>query len=88
MTRRDKRWRVVGAALFAAAYGSTYLTAEDSALVIVMFIGGAIGVLLLLSGKKVMVAWQAERSGHRDTADAVHAARVRRRMDQPHQPAR
>lgn len=79
MTGRDICWRVVGAALTIAACTAAKVGGtEGSPLILVYFAGAILGIVLLFNGKMVMTVWRAERSGHQDTAAAIHAARVRR----------
>lgn len=79
MTSRDLHWRVAGALLFCAGCAAPRFSAEGSPWVILHVFVAVLGIVLIVNGKRVAVAIKAERSGHCDTAAAVHQARIRRR---------
>lgn len=79
MTGRDLCWRAGGAALYVAGCVAALLSAEGSPWVTVQFLAVIAGLVLLVNGKRVAVALRAELRGHKGTAQAVHAARRRRR---------
>ena len=78
MTGRDLAWRVAGVAVAGTAAAGGLTAREGSPLVIVYFVAAIVGIVLMLHGKRVAVAWRAERHGHRDTAAAIHSRRVER----------
>ena len=82
MTGRDLAWRAGGLALAVGGCAASLLDRSGSPFTIIYFLLTIAGLVLLLNGKRVAIALQAERRGHCDTAAAVHAGRVRRRLDQ------
>lgn len=84
MTRRDRRWRAAGLLLTVGGCAAGLLDREGSPLTLVYFLLAIGGIVLMLNGKRVPVAWQAERRGHGDMAGAIGARRLRRyRHDDP-----
>ncbi|MGH6633551.1 hypothetical protein [Sphingopyxis sp.] len=81
MTQRDLFWRAAGAALVGAGYVLTHVaTGAGADLVgIVGLLVAATGLLLLLAGKKAMLALRVERSRHRELPGAIRASRRARR---------
>ena len=77
MTRRDLAWRIGGAALSLAACAAA-VTMDGSPLIVILFPLVLIGLTLTINGKRVAVAFRAERRGHCHTAAAIHAGRLRR----------
>lgn len=77
MTRRDILWRGVGAALSGGACAASLLL-DGSPLMIVVFPLALLGLVLAINGKRVAVAFRAERRGHYRTAEVIHARRMRR----------
>ena len=65
MTRRDLQWKAAGFALLASS--CAMCLALDGSLA------------MMIHGKRVGQLLRAERRGHGQTADIVHAARIRRR---------
>lgn len=84
MTQRDLFWRAAGAALVVAGYALTRLaTGVGADLVgITGLLAAAAGLLLLLAGKKAVLALRVERSRHRELPGAIRASR-RARRDEP-----
>lgn len=85
MTLRDGIWRGVGVILAVGACGIA-VTIDRSALAVLVFPIALLGLTLMISGKRVVVALRAERRGHAHTAEAIHAVRLRRtrrRADPP-----
>lgn len=81
MTQRDLLWRATGAVLVCAGYALTHAaTGADADLVgIVGLLVAAAGLLLLLAGKKAVLALRIERSRHRELPGAIRASRRARR---------
>ena len=79
MTARDLRWRMAGIAMTAGGCAAGLLDRSGSPLVILYFVLAVLGNVLMLNGKRIATMWRAERTGHQETAAAVHAGRVRRR---------
>ncbi|KQN30476.1 hypothetical protein ASF00_06990 [Sphingomonas sp. Leaf34] len=77
MTKRVFVWRSAGVMLGLAA-GVTAITVEDSSLVVLLLPLVLIGLTLMINGKRVAIAFQAERRGHWHTAEVIHAERLRR----------
>ena len=77
MTQRDLFWRAAGAALVGTGYVLTHVaTGADADLVgIVGLLVAAAGLLLLLVGKKAVLALRIERSRHRELPGAIRASR-------------
>lgn len=81
MTRRDLFWRSAGVVLVGMVYVLTRVAAEAAADLVGiagLFVAAA-GLLLLLAGKKAVLALRVERSRHRELPGAIHAARRARR---------
>ncbi|MDR6125990.1 hypothetical protein QE361_003516 [Sphingomonas sp. SORGH_AS802] len=78
MTGRDLQWRAGGFALLASSCAMA-LMFDGSPAIIIFFPLALLGLPLMIHGKRVGQLIRAERRGHRETAHAVHAARVRRR---------
>lgn len=74
MTRRDLRWKAAGVALTAGSCAMA-LALDGSPLMLAF-----VGLPLMIHGKRVGQAFRAERRGHYNTADVLHAARMRRRL--------
>lgn len=79
MTWRDLRWRAAGVLLYGGGCAAAVRSAEASAWVMIYFVAVIAGLVLMMNGKRVAVALKAELRGHWHTAQAVHAARIRRR---------
>jgi len=85
MTVRDLRWRISGATLIAMGYALTHVamkaagTADMLGLLGLLVAAG--GLLLLLGGKRVALAFKVERSRHRELPGAIHHARQARQRD-------
>ena len=78
MTRRDLQWKAGGFALTAVS--CALCMAVDGSPFIVLFLPLALlGLPLMIHGKRVGQLFRAERRGHSQTVDVVHAALVRRR---------
>lgn len=84
MTQRDLFWRTTGAALVGIGYALTRVATEagNDLVGIVGLLVAAAGLLLLLAGKKAVLALRVERSRHRDLPGAIRASR-RARRDEP-----
>lgn len=81
MTQRNLFWRTTGAALVGIGYVLTRV-ATDAAADLVGIVGllvAAAGLLLLLAGKKAVLALRVERSRHRELPGAIRASRRARR---------
>ena len=78
MTRRDLQWKAGGFALLTVSCGICVVL-DDSPAMIIFFPLALLGLPLMIHGKRVGQMCRAERRGHCHTANAVHAARVRRR---------
>ena len=70
-------WRSAGAVLSIAA-GSVAMSMYSAPVVVFLFLVILVGLTLMINGKRVAVAFQAERRGHAHTAEVIHARRVRR----------
>jgi hypothetical protein len=77
MTKRDMLWRGAGAVMSLGA-GATALATDSAPLVVLLFLMILLGLTLMINGKRVAIALQAERRGHHHTAETIHARRVRR----------
>lgn len=77
MTRRDASWRAAGVAVFVGAF-SIAATLDGSPLIVLLLPMMLVGLTLMINGKRVAIAFRAERRGHWHTAEAIHAERVRR----------
>jgi uncharacterized membrane protein HdeD (DUF308 family) len=77
MNKRDTMWRGSGAVLCLAA-GTVALTADSPPLAVLLFLVILLGLTLMINGKRVAIALQAERRGHHHTAEVIHARRIRR----------
>jgi uncharacterized membrane protein YfcA len=75
--KRDSLWRSAGAVLCIAA-GGVALSADSAPLVVLLFLVVLFGLTLVINGKRVAIAVQAERRGHPHTAEIIHARRIRR----------
>lgn len=78
MTKRDLGWRGAGLMLTACACALGVLDRDGSPLTLLYFLAAIFGIVLMLNGKRVAVAWKAERRGHGDMAGAIQARRLRR----------
>jgi hypothetical protein len=83
MTARDLAWRGSGLALSVGGCAVSLLDRGGSPLTVLYFLVTIAGIVLMLNGKRVAVAVKAERRGHCDTAAAIHAGRIRRRLNCP-----
>lgn len=81
MTQRDLFWRAAGAALVGVGYALTRVAtgADADLLGIVGLFVAAAGLLLVLTGKKAVLALRVERSRHRELPGAIRALRRARR---------
>lgn len=83
MTQRDLLWRAAGAVFVGMGYGLTRAaTGAGGAGDIVGIVGllaAAAGLLLILAGKKAVLALRVERSRHRELPGAIRASRRARR---------
>ena len=81
MTQRDLFWRTTGAALVGIGYVLTRVATETAAdlVGIVGLLVAAAGLLLVLTGKKAVLALRVERSRHRELPGAIRASRRARR---------
>lgn len=81
MTQRDLLWRAAGAALVGIGYVLTRVATNAAAdlVGIVGILVAAAGLLLLLAGKKAVLALRVERSRHRELPGAIRASRRARR---------
>lgn len=81
MTQRDLFWRATGAALVGIGYVLTRVATEAGTdlVGIVSLLVAAAGLLLLLAGKKAVLALRVERSRHRELPGAIRASRRARR---------
>ena len=79
MTRRELRWKLVGVALTAGCC-ALLLALDHSPLMIALFPLAFAGLPLMIHGKRVGQAIRAERRGHYNTAEVLHAARLKRRI--------
>lgn len=77
MTRRDVSWRAAGVAVFVSAC-SIAATLDGSPLIVLLLPMMLVGLTLMINGKRVAIAFRAERRGHWHTAQVIHAERVRR----------
>jgi len=83
MTRRDMIWRGAGAAMIAAGYSLATATSSDgtglsSLLTLIGFAAAFLGLVLLVQGKRVPLAFRIERSSHRDLPALIRLQRRRR----------
>ncbi len=88
MTRRDMVWRGLGAATIAVSYAAAQFEIGGKAAGIGYFLAAVAGIVLTINGPRVATVFRAERRGHALTAEAVHAARVRRQAARRAQDAR
>ncbi len=77
MTRRDILWRAIGVMLAVGACGVA-AAMNGSAIAMLVFPIALLGLTLMINGKRVVVVLRAERHGHGNTAEAIHAVRLRR----------
>lgn len=80
MTRRDLRWRAGGVSLAAAGCAAATISRGSPAIVLALALV-FVGLMLIVSGKRVAVAVRAERRGHAHTARVIRARRGRRGRD-------
>lgn len=78
MSGRDMAWRSLGGLMTLGAVVATLTGPSESLLALFWFFVALGGVVLMLNGKHRIQALRAERRGHYYTAEAIHAARVRR----------
>lgn len=78
MSGRDMAWRALGVLMALGAVVATLTGPSQSLLALFWFLVALGGVVLMLNGKHLIQALRAERRGHYHTAEAIHAARVRR----------
>lgn len=87
MTLRDVTWRAGGMTLFGIAcviglddrLGDGGASGTGTIVAGLFSFGLAIlGIVLLVQGKRVALAWRVERSPHRNLAAIIHAQRQRR----------
>ena len=71
-------WRVAGLALSVGGCAASLTARDGSPWNLLYFLAALAGIVLMLNGKRVSVAWKAERRGHCDTATVIHAERLRR----------
>jgi hypothetical protein len=81
MTRADWLARAFGGALFMAACAITRLDPHPSGpgAAVAGFVLSLTGVIFLLQGKRVLLAWRIECSRHRELPRLLHARRLRGR---------
>ncbi len=93
MMLRDLMWRAGGLALFCPACAIGFSnrlaeggTSETGSTVpgLLSFALAIIGIVLLVHGKRVALAWRVERSPHRHLAAIIHAKRRSRQMRRDH----
>ena len=85
MTRRDLFWRGLGSLLFIGAPCIVLSASTDSggsATALTMFCMAMMifGLVLLVQGKKVALAWRVENSPHRMLPAMIRLRRRERRM--------
>ncbi|WP_294275413.1 hypothetical protein [uncultured Sphingomonas sp.] len=78
MSGRDMAWRSLGGLMTLGAVAATLTGPSESLLALFWFFVALGGVVLMLNGKHLVQAVRAERRGHPYTAEAIHAARIRR----------
>lgn len=78
MSGRDMAWRSLGGLMTLGAVVATLTGPSESLLALFWFFVALGGVVLMLNGKHLVQALRAERRGHPYTAEAIHAARLRR----------
>lgn len=78
MTRRDRGWRAAGLLLSVGGCVAGLVDHDGSPLTLVYLLVALFGIVLMLNGKRVAIAWKAERRGHGDMAAAIQARRLRR----------
>lgn len=78
MSGRDMAWRSLGGLTTLGAVVATLTGPSQSLLALFWFLVALGGVVLMLNGKHLVQALRAERRGHYHTAEAIHAARMRR----------
>lgn len=71
-------WRIAGLAISAGGCAASLIARDGSPWTLLYFLAAIAGLVLMLNGKRVSIAWKAERRGHCDTATAIHAQRIRR----------
>ena len=78
MSGRDMAWRSLGGLMTLGAVAATLTGPSESLLALFWFFVALGGVVLMPNGKHLVQAVRAERRGHPYTAEAIHAARIRR----------
>lgn len=84
MKPRDVIWRGVGAMLYAGGTAGALLipvsrAQAQSAVILVCMLAGLSGLVLLVQGKKVMLALRVENSSHRLLPALIRSRRRERR---------
>jgi hypothetical protein len=84
MTRRDFRWRVLGAVLFIGGPSLALLTPGRAAgphglVTVLCLVATLLGLVLLIRGRKVALALRVENSPHRMLPALLHERRLKRR---------
>lgn len=83
MTVRDFRWRIGGSTLLAMGYFTVHAAAQAAGsadlLGLLGFLVAAVGLLLLIGGRRVALALKVERSRHRALPAAIRTAHHARR---------
>ena len=83
MTRRDRLWRCMGSVLLVGGIAAELVVPGDAAgfrgILTLAFLGIALtGLLLLIQGKRVALAFQIEGSRHRNLPDLIRSHRRRK----------
>jgi hypothetical protein len=79
MTRRDRRWRIAGLALASTGCLGRLFDHDGSSLTALWMAAAVAGIILALSGNRLLILMRAERHGHPAMAAAIHQRRRRRR---------
>lgn len=79
MTRRDMIWRGAAALVMLGSGVAAQMEVGGTNAAVGFFLLSLAAIIVMVNGHHVLTAIRAERRGHALTAEAVHAARVRRR---------